>query len=128
MGQYRNVLKETQALPLGYLSGLDNQVKKLRNLEASGEEFKTKNPQGPEEHIGMIRDLLRAHNINVEHFKTIGKEEITTSEFILNCEGVNFFNFLREAPKLNIPLNYISIKPASGFSKINATVRFIHVP
>ncbi|WP_010259489.1 hypothetical protein [Treponema primitia] len=128
MDQYRNILNETHVLPLSYLSDLDNQVKNLRNREISGEGLKTKDPQGPEEHIGMIRDLLRNHKIEVERFRTIGKEGISASEFILNGEGVNFFNFLKEAPKIQLPLNYISIKPTSGFSKINATVRFNHVP
>jgi hypothetical protein len=128
MDQYRNILNGTHALPLSYLSGLDNQVRNLQDRKTSEEELGIKELRSPEEHIGMIRDLLRTHKIDVERFRTIGKEEIPASEFILNCEGVNFFNFLKEAPKFLLPMNYISIKPASGFSKINVTVRFSHVP
>jgi hypothetical protein len=121
---YRNAISEMQPLSPAYLSRLENQVKDLRDWKA---------PESPagfsaEDRFAMIRDLLRAHTITIERFRTTGKEGTASAEFIPNGKSINFLNFLKGAPEIRIPLSYIGIKPAPNFSTLNVTVRFNHVP
>jgi hypothetical protein len=126
--RYQKMLSEIQPLSMAYLSELEYQAEHLRKAEPALSAVKTKGPQNPEEGIGMIRDLLRKHKLGVERFRTIGKDGNTSAEFTLDCGGVNFFNFLKEAREFQISPNYISIKPAFNYSNINVTVRFNNVP
>jgi hypothetical protein len=125
---YQKMLSEMQPVSMAYLSQLDYQAENLRKTEPALAVVKTKDSQSPEEGIGMIRDLLRKHKLGVERFRTTGKDGNTSAEFLLDCDGVNFFNFLKEALEFQVPPNYISIKPVSNYSNINVTVRFNNVP
>jgi hypothetical protein len=126
--RYQRLLSETQPLSMAYLSQLEYQAEHLWKAEPVLSAVKTKGFQSPEERIGMIRDLLRKHKLGVERFRTTGKDGNISAEFTLDCGGVNFFNFLKQARELRISPNYISIKPASNYSNINVTVRFNNVP
>jgi hypothetical protein len=125
---YQKTLSEIQPVSMAYLSQLDHQAEELRKTEPALGAVKTKDIQILKEGIGMIRDLLRKHKLGVERFRTTGKDGNTSAEFLLDCEGVNFFNFLKEVQEFQVPPNYISIKPASNYSNITVTVRFNNVP
>jgi hypothetical protein len=126
--RYQRMLSEIQPLSMAYLSQMEYQAEHLRKAEPALNTAKNGGLQNPEEGIGMIRDLLRKHKLGVERFRTTGKDGNTSAEFTLDCGGVNFFNFLKEAREFRIFPNYISIKPASNYSNINVTVRFTNVP
>jgi hypothetical protein len=129
MDQYRETLRSIRPISPAYLSNLETLAKEFEYTALFPDGKETTEQKTMEEKIAIIRDLLYFHKIELERLRISGKEEASMAEFLLNSTPANFFNFLADMPDNNMShINYISIKPGSGLSNINITVRFNHVP
>jgi hypothetical protein len=122
--QYREALQETKPLPPAYIEELRLYLEKLKAEERDRPGKETEIPFSISDAAGMIRDLLKNENIEPERFRISGREPDETIEFILHCESIPFFTFLREASDIRgIVISYLGIKPVPGLSLIDVTMR-----
>ncbi|AEF86262.1 hypothetical protein TREPR_1389 [Treponema primitia ZAS-2] len=133
--QYRDRAYGVKPVSRDSLTVLENQAENLRKLEiirmdkgGSGKKNIFSSVKlSMEEKTNLIRDMLRTRSVGIERFRINNRDG--GSEFTLHCPPIPFFGFLAELEeKTALEPDYISIKPASGFSTINVTVRFNHVP
>jgi type II secretory pathway component PulM len=122
----REALNNTEMLPPGRLSRLENRLAELRSLERPDG-----TPQAPAQTAGkdpvaMIRQALRSHAIGVERLRTLSTGGAGATEFVLSSAPVNFLRFLQDAAELPLPLNYVNIQQNAHTPTIDVTVRFSH--
>jgi hypothetical protein len=117
---------ESSALPPGRLSGLEARLAELRIQERAREDPEV--GREDEDPAGAIRDALRSHAVRVERLRMVSTGGAAGTEFVLAGAPADFLRFLRGAPELPLPLNYISIKPRADSPAMDITMRFSHAP
>jgi poly(3-hydroxybutyrate) depolymerase len=118
--QCREALGQTEAVPPAYLA----ELREIQKTLAGREPERSEAPLSLGEAASRIRLFLRDHNIEPRRFWISGTPPGESVEFVLRCEGADFFAFLWKVSGLaGINISYLSLKPVPASTLLDATLR-----